>query len=133
MIQWVFCCQFHTTSSGWSSICLKQRKLASLFFQNKSHLLIQNVQFVLHKGFDLSIATHFTQPVKVAASSAGVIFRGLLHQNKFLSQSAHFPTRVWDFSASGDLLWVSWSWSSRRSGGIHFPQSHVEWRGYGVE
>ncbi len=94
------------------------------------------VQFFFPKGFDLSKTqrvTHFTLAVKVAAETAGVIFRGLLHQNKFLSQSAHFLARVWDFSASDDLLWVSRSWSSRRSGGIHFPHCHVKWRGYGVE
>jgi len=76
------------------------------------------------KGWDSSEAreaTRLTLQVKVAAETAGVIFEGLLHQNKFLSQSAHFLATVWDFSASGDLLWVSRSWSSRRSGGYGFP------------
>lgn len=61
--------------------------------------------------------------VIMAAETPGVIFRGLFYQNKFLSQSAPFLARVWDFSASCDLLWASRSWSSRRKVGAQISHT----------
>lgn len=132
-------CQSDAVRSGWLSTCIKMGAVEwPVLLMWKKKKIVCNCLIILKCLHWAQMAKKllllfFSLPFKAAVEIACVIFRELLHQNKFLSQSAHFLSRAWDFSARGDLLWVSRSRSSRRSGGIYFPHSYARWRGRGEE